>query len=428
MAKLSERMRRGWNAFKNKDDPSKQTTDELEPDSQGIYQLASISSYYNPARRIGSHITDRTIVSSIYNRIATDVSDAKIQHIKTDQNGGFLDSINSGLNNVLTVEANCDQTGRAFVQDMVESMLEEGVIAAVPIDTSADPNLTDSYDIYTMRVGKIVSWYPRQVDVEVYNDRKGMRETIRMLKRNVAIIENPFYAVMNEPSSTLKRLIYKLSLMDAVDEIAANGKLDLILQLPYVIKSDSRKEQAEKRIADIERQLEGHKYGIAYTDGTEKIVQLNRSVENNLMSQVEYLTSMLYGQLGINQSILDGTADENTMNNYYKRNNNPILNAIADEFKRKFISKTAQSQNQTIAFYRNPFNFTPAGEIAEVADKFARNEILAPNEIRTIIGYKPSTDPNADELRNRNISMSKEQEAAPPIPVDDDPERKNMYR
>lgn len=427
MAKLSERMRRGWNAFKNKDDPPKKNKDDLESDADSIYSLASISSYYNPARRLPTPLTDRTIVSSIYNRIATDVSEARLQHIKVDQNGGFLDNINSGLNQVLTVEANCDQTGRAFVQDMVESLLEEGVIAAVPIDTSADPNLTDSYDIYTMRVGKIVSWYPRLVDIDVYNDRKGMRETIRMLKRNVAIIENPFYSVMNEPSSTLKRLVYKLSLMDTIDEIAANGKLDLILQLPYVIKSESRKKQAESRIADIERQLSDHKYGIAYTDGTEKIVQLNRSVENNLMSQIEYLTSMLYGQLGINQSILDGTADENTMNNYYKRNNNPILNAIVDEFNRKFISKTARSQNQTIAYYRNPFNFTPAGAIAEVADKFARNEILAPNEIRTIIGYKPSTDPNADELRNRNISQSKEGELAPPVPVYEDREQIELY-
>lgn len=428
MAKLSERIRKGWNAFRDKEDPLTKVPLDTGPDANGIFQLASMVSYYNPARRLSQYSAERTIIPSIYNRIATDVAQARIQHIKTDENGGFLEEIDSGLNHILTVEANCDQTGRAFVQDIVMSVLEEGVVACVPVDTSADPNLTDSYDIYSMRTGKVTGWFPRQVDIELYNDRKGNHETIRMLKRNVAIIENPFYSVMNEPNSTLKRLIHKLSLMDVVDDEIASGKIDLILQLPYTIKTDSRKQQAEKRVKDIEQQLQGHKYGIAYTDGTEKITQLNRSVENNLMSQIEYLTSMLYSQLSINQAILDGTADEKAMNNYYKRTCNPILDAIADEFKRKFLSKTAQTQHQAIAYYRNPFNFTPAAEIAEVADKFARNEILAPNEIRTIIGYKPSTDPNADELRNRNISMSKEQEMAPPVPVDEDYEREMMYR
>ena len=427
MAKLSERIKRGWDAFKNKDEPIIKDLDGSE-NNGGFYTVSAIGSWNNPSKRYTGYATEKTIIPAIYNRIATDVAQARIQHIKTDENGGFLQEIDSGLNKIFTVEANCDQTGQAFVQDIVMSMLDEGVVACVPIDTSADPNLTDSYDIYTMRTGRIIAWYPRMVDVEVYNDRRGTRENIRMLKRNVAIIENPFYAVMNEPNSILKRLVAKLALIDSVDYDLANKKLDLILQLPYTIKSDSRRAQAEKRVKDITDQLENHAYGIAYTDGTEKIVQLNRSVENNLMPQVEYLTSMLYSQLAINQSVLDGTADENTMNNYYKRTTNPILDAIASEFKRKFISQTARSQHQAIAYYRNPFSFTPAAEIAEVADKFARNEILAPNEIRTIIGYKPSTDPNADELRNRNISQSKEGEAAAPVPVNDDRERMEMYR
>lgn len=427
MAKLSERIKRGWDAFKNKDEPIIKDLDGSE-NNGGFYTVSAIGSWNNPSKRYTGYATEKTIIPAIYNRIATDVAQARIHHIKTDENGGFLEEIDSGLNKIFTVEANCDQTGQAFVQDIVMSMLDEGVIACVPIDTSADPNFTDSYDIYTMRTGRIIAWYPRMVDLEVYNDKRGTRETIRMLKRNVAIIENPFYAVMNEPNSILKRLVNKLALIDAIDNDLANKKLDLILQLPYTIKSDARREQAERRLRDITEQLEKHSYGIAYTDGTEKIVQLNRSVENNLMPQVEYLTSMLYSQLAINQSVLEGTADENTMNNYYKRTTNPILDAIVNEFKRKFISPTARSQHQAIAYYRNPFSFTPAAEIAEVADKFARNEILAPNEIRTIIGYKPSTDPNADELRNRNISQSKEGEAAAPVPVNNDRERMEMYR
>ena len=331
-----------------------------------------------------------------------------ILHVRLDKNGRFLEEINSGLNNCLKLSANTDQTGRAFKQDVVMSMLDEGCVAIVPTDTTMNPKATDSYDIETMRVGKIIQWRPQHVQVRLYNEQTGKKEELWLPKKMVAIVENPLYAVMNEPNSTMQRLIHKLGLLDITDEQTASGKLDLIIQLPYVIKTDARRQQAENRRKDIEMQLAGSKYGIAYTDGTEKITQLNRSLENNLMKQVEYLTNQLYSQLGITQTILDGTADEKTMLNYYSRTIEPIVSAIADEMKRKFLTKTARTQNQSIEFFRNPFKLVPVNDIAEIADKFTRNEIMTSNEIRQIVGMKPSDDPKADELRNSNIAETKE--------------------
>lgn len=414
MPSIRERLSRGWNAFRNKD-----PVEDLAPVSVEERPPAVIS-WTDPSRSRLRRVFDKTVVPSIYTRLSVDAAQARLEHIRTDSNGGYLEPIDSGLNQVLTVQANCDQTGRAFVQDLVMSMLGEGVVAAVPIDTTASPRFTQSYDILSMRTGKITGWYPREVDVEVYNDRRGKRETIRLPKDCVAIIENPFYSVMNEPNSTLQRLSKKLSLLDSVDETIASGKLDMIIQLPYAIKSETRKEQAEKRKADLEKQLENSKYGVAYIDSTEKITQLNRSLENNLLSQIEYLTRMLYSQLGLNEDIMNGTANESSMLNYYKRTVNPLLDAIVDEFECKFLSKTARTQRQAIKYYRDPFVFTPANEMADLADKFTRNEILAPNEVRTMVGFKPSTDPNADELRNRNISQSAQREMAPPVPVDEE--------
>jgi hypothetical protein len=336
------------------------------------------------------------------------VSAIDIRHVRLDKNGRFLEEINSGLNNCLTLSANMDQTGRAFKQDIVMSMLDEGCVAIVPTDTTTDPKVTDSYDVETMRVGKIIQWRPRHVQVRLYNEQTGNKEEIWLPKKMVAIVENPLYAVMNEPNSTMQRLVHKLGLLDITDEQTASGKLDLIIQLPYVIKTDARRQQAENRRKDIEMQLAGSKYGIAYTDGTEKITQLNRSLDNNLMKQVEYLTNQLYSQLGITQTILDGTADEKTMLNYYSRTIEPIVSAIADEMKRKFLTKTARTQNQSIEFFRDPFKLVPVNDIAEIADKFTRNEIMTSNEIRQIVGMKPSDDPKADELRNSNIAETKE--------------------
>ena len=324
-----------------------------------------------------------------------------------DDEGRFLNVVKSGLNDCLSLEANLDQTGRAFIQDVVMSMMDEGVVAIVPVDTTIDPDISNGFDITSMRVGKVVDWYPQHVKLEVYNEQTGVRQTITMPKRNVAIIENPLYAVINEPNSTMQRLVRKLNLLDAVDEQSSSGKLDLIIQLPYVIKSDARRKQAELRRKDIEEQLSGSKYGIAYIDGTEHVTQLNRSVENNLMKQIEYLTSMLYSQLGITQSILDGTADEKTMLNYYNRTIEPILSAIVDEMKRKFLTKTARTKNKSIKFFRDPFKLVPISEIAEITDKFTRNEVASSNEMRQVIGWKPSDDPKADELRNSNLSESK---------------------
>jgi hypothetical protein len=343
----------------------------------------------------------------VLNRIALDASSIDIQHVKLDENGRFLEVIDSDLNNCLTLEANIDQTGRSFIHDSIMSMLDEGVVALVPIDTDTDPKDKEGFKIETIRTGKIMKWMPKDVDVEVYNDRVGKKQTVRVPKSTTAIIENPFYAVMNEPNSTAQRLVRKLNLLDAVDEQSSSGKLDMIIQLPYVIKTEARRQQAESRRKDIENQLAGSKYGIAYTDGTERITQLNRPVENNLMKQIEYLTSMLYSQLGITQSILDGTADEKTMLNYFSRTIEPILATLAGEMKRKFLSKTARTQLQSIAYFRDPFKLVPVKELADAADTFTRNEIMTSNEIRQFIGMKPSKDPKADQLINSNINQSK---------------------
>ena len=394
---IGERLQYAWNAFINNRDPTIK------------YQNTGESYYYRPDRPRFTRGNERSIVTSVFNRIALDVSAISIQHVRLDENGRFLSTIDSGLNNCLTLSANTDQTGRAFIQDAVMSMLDEGCVAIVPTDTSDDPNLTDSYDIGRMRVGKITEWRPQHVKVNLYNERTGRKEDILFLKKTVAIVENPLYAVMNEPNSTMQRLIRKLSLLDVTDEQTASGKLDLIIQLPYVIKTEARRQQADQRRKDIEMQLAGSKYGIAYTDGTERITQLNRPVENNLMKQIEYLTNMLYSQLGITQTILDGTADDKTMLNYYSRTIEPIVSAIVDEMKRKFLTKTARSQRQSIQFFRDPFKLVPINDIAEIADKFTRNEIMTSNEIRQIVGMKPSSDPKADELRNSNISQSNQE-------------------
>lgn len=401
---FGERLSHAWNAFKN---DKYGTSDEITSVADSIGFNYGSMSYINPGRTTRHYLkTDKTIAIAIYNRISTDVASAALQHVRVDDMGGFKEEISSGLNNILTVEANIDQTNRAFVQDMVMCMLEDGVVAAVPIDTTINPKVSGSYDILTMRTGKILGWYPQHVQLEVYNEKTGRREQIRLPKSTVGIIENPFYAVMNEPNSTLQRLIHKLSLLDAVDEQSSSGKLDLLVQLPYVVKSKTRQEQAEERRNLIESQLEGSKYGVAYIDGTERVIQLNRPVENNLMSQIEYLTSMLYSQLGITSEILNGTASEEAMMNYYRRTIDVILNAIVDEFKRKFLTKTARTQGQTIRYFRDPFSLTPTTAIADIADKFTRNEILSPNEVRGIVGFKPAQDTKADELRNRNINQS----------------------
>jgi hypothetical protein len=391
-----DRLQHGWNAFLNRDPTSS-------------YQQYGSGYYYRPDRPRFSRGNERSIITSIYNRIALDVAAIDIKHCRLDEDERFKEVIKSGLNTCLTLEANLDQTGRAFIQDVVMSMFDEGCVAIVPVDTNINPKVTGSYDIESMRTGKIMEWYPKHVKVRVYNENTGEKEDIVFPKKVVAIIENPLYAVMNEPNSTLQRLKKKLVLLDAIDEQSGSGKLDLIIQLPYVIKTDARRQQAENRRKDIEDQLAGSKYGIAYTDGTERITQLNRPVENNLMKQIEYLTSMLYSQLGITQSILDGTADEKTMLNYYSRSIEPIISAIVDEMKRKFLTKTARSQLQTILFFRDPFKLVPVNDLAEISDKFTRNEIATSNEIRQVIGWKPSNDPKADQLVNSNISQPVDQ-------------------
>lgn len=365
------------------------------------------SFYYRPDKVRLSGNSEQTILNSVLNRISMDAAAIEIHHVKLDQNNRYLNDISSGLNYCLTTEANVDQTGRAFRQDVVSTMLDKGVVAIVPVDTSFDPEKSGSYNIESMRVGTVVEWFPQHVKVKLYNDRTGKSQELMLPKHTVAIVENPLYAVMNAPNSTFQRLVRKLRLLDVVDDQNSSGKLDLIIQLPYVIKTEARRQQAEIRRKDIEQQLAGSKYGIAYTDGTEHITQLNRAAENNLMSQIEYLTSMLYSQLGITQSILDGTADEKTMLNYNNRTIEPIVSAIVDEMKRKFLTKTARTQQQSIVFFRDPFRLVPVNDIAEIADKFTRNEILTSNEIRQIIGMKPSNDPKADELRNKNLSQSK---------------------
>lgn len=364
------------------------------------------SSYYRPDRpriRVGN---EQSIVNAIFNRIALDCASIKMEHVRLDENDRFLDDVDSGLNYCLTTEANLDQTGRAFMLDLVQSMLHEGVVAIVPVDTEFAPKESGAYDILTMRVGKVVEWFPKAVRVNLYDENTGKKRDVIVPKRLAAIVENPFYTIMNEPNSTLQRLIRKLNLLDVIDEQSGAGKLDLIIQLPYVVKSETRRKQAEDRRKDIEKQLSGSKYGIAYTDGTERITQLNRPVENNLLKQIEYLTSMLYSQLGITAEILNGTADEKTMLNYNNRIVEPIMSAIADEMKRKFLTKTARTQGQSILFFRDPFRLVPVSEIAEIADKMTRNEIMTSNEIRQIIAMHPADDPSADELRNKNLSRS----------------------
>lgn len=404
---FGSRLKHAWNAFTG--------------NIQMNYRDLGMSYPYRADRPRMSRGNERSIVTSVYNRIALDVAALNVQHVRLDENGRFLSVIDDGLNNCLTLEANVDQTARSFIQDVVISMFDEGSVAIVPVDTTTDPNVSGSYDIQSLRVGQILDWYPQYIRTRVYNEQAGRKEDIVVPKSAVAIIENPLYAVINEPNSTMQRLIRKLNLLDVIDEQSGSGKLDLIIQLPYVIKTEARRQQAENRRKDIESQLSGSKYGIAYTDGTEHITQLNRSVNNNLMSQIEYLTSMLYSQLGITQSILDGTADEKTMLNYNNRTIEPIISAIVDEMKRKFLTKTARSQRQSISFFRDPFKLVPVNEIAEIADKFTRNEIMTSNEIRQVVGMKPSDDPRADELRNKNLSEpsgSDQQSEEAPITTD----------
>lgn len=387
---FGSRLKHAWNAFMNRDPTPR-------------YDRGATYSY-RPDRPRLSRGNERSIVTSVYNRIAIDVASLQFRHVQLDENERYISTRDSGLNTCLTLEANIDQTGRAFIQDVVMSMLDEGVVAMVPVDTSFNPNATNSYDILSMRTAKILEWAPQQIRVQIYNDRTGQKEELWVPKKNVSIIENPLYAVMNEPNSTLQRLIRKLNLLDSIDEQSGAGKLDLIIQLPYTIKSESRRQQAETRRTDIEKQLAGSKYGIAYTDATERVTQLNRPVENNLMKQIEYLTSMLYSQLGMSQEVMNGTADEKTMLNYNNRSIEPIASAIVDEMKRKFLTKTARTLLQSVMFFKDPFKLVPVSQLAEIADKFTRNEIMSSNEIRQVIGMKPSDDPRADELRNKNLN------------------------
>ena len=390
------RLQHAWNAFFNKDPTV-------------VYRDYGPGYASRPDRTQLSRGNERSIVTAIYNRIAVLVSMVDIKHIRLDQDGRYIEDIASDMNECLTTSANIDQTGRAFIQDVVTSMLDEGCVAVIPVDTTFNPEKTGAYDIQSMRTGKILEWHPETIRVRVYNEKKGEKEDIFVPKKIAAIIENPFYAVMNEPSSTLQRLIKKLNLLDVIDEQSGSGKLNMIIQLPYVIKTEARRQQAENRRKDIEDQLANSKYGIAYTDGTEKVTQINRAVENNLMSQIEYLTSMLYSQLGINQAILDGTADDQTMLNFMNNTIEPILVAITEEMNRKFLTKTARTQGQKITFFDDPFRLIPVNQVAEIADKFTRNEIMTSNEVRQKIGMKPSDNPRADELRNANISESKQQ-------------------
>ncbi len=391
---IGSRLKHAWNAFLNRDPPGSE------------YHGGGYS--YRPDRMRFSRGSERTIINAINNRISLDASSIKINHVKLDENNRFDSIIDSGLNYCLTTEANADQTGRGLIQDIVMTFLEEGVAAVIPEKTNFDPRYSNSYEIYSMRVGVPVEWYSDRVRVRVFNELTGQREEITFPKKMVALIENPFYSVMNAPNSTMQQLVRKLALLDVVDEQAGSGKLDMIIQLPYVIKTDARRKQANERREEIEKQLSGSKYGIAYTDGTERIVQLNRSLENNILKSIEYLTNMVYSQLGVTQEILNGTADEKTMNNYMNRIIEPVVSAIADEVNRKFLTKTARTQGQSIMCFHDPFRLAPVSMIAEMADKFTRNEIMTPNEIRQVIGMKPSKDPKSDQLVNRNIASADE--------------------
>lgn len=393
---LTSRLKHAWNAFRSRDPTM-------------FYREPGMSYTYRPDRARFSRGNERSIVTSVYNRIAMDVAAIDIKHCRLDKNGRFMEEINSGLNNCLTLEANIDQDSRAFRQEAVMSMFDEGVIAIVPADATADPTISEAFDVVTMRTGKIVEWFPRSVKIDLYNDRTGRHEQIIMPKRSVAIVPNPLYSVINEPNSTMQRLVRKLNILDAIDEQSGSGKLDLIIQLPYVVKGELKQQQADKRRDQIIDQLKGP-YGIAYIDGMEKVTQLNRPVENNLMKQIEYLTNMLYSQIGMTPSVLDGTADEQTMLNYNNRTIEPIVAAITGAMKRSFLSKTARTQGQTIMAFRDPFKLVPINNIADIADKFTRNEILTSNELRQIIGFKPSDDPKADKLVNSNISQPNDSE------------------
>lgn len=397
---LRQRLQHGWNAFLNRD-----------PTALHEFGIGSGSRPDRIRLLVGN---ERSIIASVYNRIALDVASININHIRLDDNGRYLETIPSGLNEALTLSANIDQTGRALVHDIVLSMFDEGCVAVVPTDTTLNPKVTGSYDIQTLRVAKILEWFPSAVRVQLYNEKTGRKEDITLPKSMVAIIENPLYAVMNEPNSTMKRLVNKLNLLDSIDQQTGANKLDLIIQLPYVIKTTARQEQAEKRRKDIEAQLSNSKFGIAYTDGTEKITQLNRPAENNLLAQIEYLTSMLYSQLGITESVFDGTADEQTMLNYFNRSIEPCLAAITLEFTRKFLTKTARTQKQAVAFFRDPFKLVPVEKLADIVDKFTRNEVFSSNDVRAIVNFKPSSDPKAEELRNKNIAAPQNGTTSPP--------------
>lgn len=410
MPTFLDRLQHAWNAFLNR-----APTGYVSGNSSG----------FRPDRTRLFITNERSIINAIYTRISVDAAQIKMVHARLDDDGAYRKTIPSLLNSCLNVEANKDQTGRAFRQDIVMSMLDEGYIAVVPVDITDDISNLNPYDIETMRVGKILEWYPDHVRVDLYNDRRGLHEQLVLPKKMVAIVENPFYSVMNEPNSTLKRLVEKLNILDDIDKQSGSGKLDLIIQLPYTIKSEARREQAERRRKDIEDQLSGSKYGIAYTDGTEHITQLNRAVENNLMTQIEYLTRMLFSQLGITESILDGTADEQVMLNYYNRTLEPIMSAIADEFIRKFLSKTARTQKQSIYFFRDPFRLIPAKDLAEMVDKFTRNEVMTSNEFRPIVGLRPSDDPDANVLRNKNLNKSKEEVDEPVYTTSNEKEHVN---
>ncbi len=390
---VGSRLKHAWNAFFNRDLTRSYPSAEM-----------GYSSSIKPDRIRLNYGNERSIITSVYNRLAIDIASLSFKHVRLDQNGRYVETIQSGLNDCLTLNANMDQTGRALIQDLVISMFDEGCVAVVPIDTTINPAISGSYDIQSMRTGRILEWFPSYVRVQLYNEKTGRKEEVILPKAQIAIIENPLYAVMNEPNSTLKRLISKLNLLDAIDQQSGSGKLDLIIQLPYAIKTQARREQAEIRRQDMEMQLKDSKYGIAYADATEKITQLNRPAENNLMNQITYLTSMLYSQLGITEEVFNGTADERTMLNYYNRTIEPVSSAITDEMRRKFLTKTARSQYQSIVFFRDPFKLVPVVDLAEIADKFTRNEILSSNEVRSVIGYKPSDDPSADELRNKNLN------------------------
>lgn len=401
--KLVDRLQHAWNAFKSRD-PTIPT------------YTYGMSYATRPDRTRLTFGNKRSIVSAIYNRIGIDVAAVSIQHVRIDQNGRYSEKIDSSLNECLSVQANIDQSGRALIQDVVMSLCDEGTVAIIPVDTTLNPQVSGAFDIHSLRTGRILEWYPAHIRVEVYNERTGRKEELILPKKMVAVVENPLYSVMNEPNSTLKRLIRKLNLLDSIDEQSGAGKLDLIIQLPYVIKTEARRQQAETRRKDIEMQLAGSKYGIAYTDGSEKVTQLNRPAENNLMDQITYLTSMLYSQLGITEKVFDGTADESEMLNYYNRTIEPILASITDAMNRTFLTKTARTQGQKIIYIREPFKLVPVNNLAEIVDKFSRNEILSSNEIRALIGYKPVADSSADELRNKNLSMPKDHKS---VMVDD---------